>query len=289
MGALVKPYSNVLAPAWRLPSFESKRVPVRWEYGDTFTVANGSTSPNNSIPIQGSSPFLWRELAFNIGNALPGTIFARFRDGRGKKLMSDFMAVEELAGPIPVSLLLPHGSQLFVDLQNTGAGSIDVQVILKGKQLYQRLGINDCMPGFEPEEYFPEYRAFSKPAPDEFDEPFDYFFQVVATASQEQVVILRMESDADFYWRSMTASYSGVGLQKFKFADAWDNSLQSDYVLQTNMFGLAPMARPIGPPEVCCPAYSALTLNAIEYTANAATANIILRGVKRFKRGADTR
>lgn len=280
---LAPPFSNPLAQAWRLPSFEARRVTTRWEYAQTFTVAAGTTVPNNIIPIQGSSPFLWREIGFDIAAANPGTIFARFRDGRGKKLSADLLSVEELDGPIPISQFLPHASQLFVDLQNTGLASIDVQVILKGVQLYQRLGINDCMPGFEPENYLPLYQMYSKPGPREYDEPFDYYFEIAATASQNQTVVLPMESDADFYWRGLTAAYTGDGLQKFQFVDAWDNSLSSDYVLQTNAFGLAPMARPLGPPEVCCPAYSALTVRAIEYAAHAATAKIVLRGVKRFK------
>ncbi len=280
---LVIPYSNPLAQAWRLPSFESPRVNLRWEYGKTFTVAAGTTVPNNIIPIEGSAPFLWREVAFNIGASAPGKIFARFRDGRGKKLSADLLSVEELAGPIPISQLLPRTSQLFVDIQNTGVGSIDVQVILKGIQLYQRLGINDCMPGFDPEDYTPLYKMYSRPAVGEFDEPFDYYFEIAATALQNQTVVLPMESDADFYWRSMTAAYTGAGLQKFQFADAWDNSLSSDFVLQTNAFGLAPMGRPLGPPEVCCPAYSALTVRAVEYANDTTTAKIVLRGVKRFK------
>lgn len=280
---LVVPFSNPLAQAWRLPSFESPRVNLRWEYGATFTVAAGTTLSNNIIPIQGSSPFLWREVAFDIAAALPGTIFARFRDGHGKKLSADLLSVEELNGPIPISQMLPRTSQLFVDIQNTGLVSINVQVILKGINLYQRLGINTCMPGFEPEEYTPLYKMYSCPGPGEYDEPFDYYFEIAATALQQQTVVLPMESDSDFYWRSMTAAYTGAGLQKFQFSDAWDNSLSSDFVVQTNAFGLAPMARPLGPPEVCCPAYSALTVRAVEYNNNTTTAKIVLRGVKRFK------
>ncbi len=94
---------------------------------------------------------------------------------------------------------------------------------------------------------------------------------------------LPMESDADFFWRGSTSAYIGAGLQKFLFADAWDNQLASDYVFQTNEFGLAPQARPLGPPEVVCPAYSNLNVKAIEYANNTTTAKIVLRGVKRYQ------
>lgn len=280
---IVPCFSNVLAPAWRLPSFDSPGVPLRWEYGGSFLVKAGTTVPNNIIPINGGSDFLWREVAFNIGAAIPGVIFARFRDGKGKKLSYDLLAVEELDGPLPISLKLPRTSQFFVDLQNTGGADITVQVILKGIQLYQRAGINTVPPGFEPESYLPMYKAFSRPPAGWHDEPFDYYFEIAALALQNQTVTLPMESDADFYWRGSTAAYIGTGLQKFRFSDAWDNDLSSDFVFQTNEFGLAPQARPLGPPEVCCPAYSNLNVRAIEYNNNTTTAKIVLRGVKRFQ------
>src|SRR5439155_334996 len=132
----------------------------------TFPVAAGSYAPGGpnpgqaAIAIQGGADFLWREIAFDIGDADPGTIFARFRDGQGKKLSADLLSVEELSGPIAISQLLPKSLQCLVDLQNTGADDIDVQVILKGVNLYQPLGINNCMLGFEPEEYVPLYETY---------------------------------------------------------------------------------------------------------------------------------
>lgn len=280
---IVPCFSNVLAPAWRLPSFDCPGVPQRWEYGGSFLVQAGKTVQNNVIPINGGSDFLWREVAFDIGAAIPGVIFARFKDGTGKKLSYDLLSVEELDGPLPISRKLPRASQLFVDIQNTGGADITVQPILKGIQLYERAGINTAPAGFTPEVYTPMYKAYSRPPAGWHDEPFDYYFEIPATALQNQVVVLPMESDADFYWRGSTAAYTGTGLQKFIFFDAWDNALQSDFVFQTNEFGLAPQARPLGPPEVVCPAYSTLQVRASEYNNNTTTAKIVLRGVKRYQ------
>src|SRR5258706_7137111 len=160
-------YSNPLAQPWRLPSFESPRVNRYWRYAETFTIAAGTTvfgGPNegeNHIDIQGGADFLWREIAFDIAAANPGTLFARFRDGKGKRMSKDLLSVEELDGPIAISKILPRSSQVFIDIQNTGASDIDVQVILKGINLYQPLGINTCMPGFDPESYVPEWFTYS--------------------------------------------------------------------------------------------------------------------------------
>ncbi len=280
---IVPCFSNVLAPAWRLPSFDSPRVPQRWEYAGNFLVPAGTTVMNQVIAINGGSEFLWREVAFDIAGANPGVIFARFKDGKGKKLSYDLLSVEELRGPIPISMTLPRASQFFVDLQNTGGADITVQVILKGIQVFDRAGIYTVPIGFELESYLPMYKAFSKPPIGWHDEPFDYYFEIPATALQDQNVTLPMESDADFFWRGSTAAYIGAGLQKFLFSDAWDNQLASDYVFQTNEFGLAPQARPLGPPEVVCPAYSNLNVKAIEYANDTTTAKIVLRGVKRYQ------
>ncbi len=280
---IVPCFSNVLAPAWRLPSFDSPRVPQRWEYAGSFLVTAGSTLMNQVIAINGGSEFLWREVAFDIAAANPGVIFARFKDGQGKKLSQDLLSVEELRGPLPISMMLPRASEFFVDLQNTGGADINVQVILKGAQMFDRVGIYTIPIGFEPESYLPMYKAFSKPPIGWHDEPFDYYFEIPATALQSQNVTLPMQSDADFYWRGSTAAYIGAGLQKFLFSDAWDNQLASDFVFQTNEFGLAPQARPLGPPEVCCPAYSNLNVKAIEYANATTTAKIVLRGVKRYQ------
>jgi len=282
-------YSNPLAQPWRLPSFESKRVNRYWRYAETFTVAAGTTvqgGPNEGeahIDIQGSADFLWREIAFDIAAANPGTMFARFRDGSGKRMSKDLLAVEELDGPIAISKLLPRTSQMFVDLQNTGGADIDIQVILKGINLYQPLGIHTCMPGFDPESYVPLWFTYSTPPPGWKDEPYDYYFEIPATVLQVQNGLpLQMDSDADFYWRGITGFSTGDGLQKVLFRDAWDNQLAADQIVQANAFGQAPNCRPISP-EVCCPAYSTLTAFATEYANDTTTLKFAMRGVKRVR------
>jgi len=276
-------YSNPLAQNWRLPSFGAKRVNRYYRYGATFTVAPGTTVFNQSIPIQGGADFLWREVAFDIGAALPGTIFARFRDGKGKRMSKDLLAVEEVRGPIAISQLLPRTSQILVDLQNTGAASIDVQVILKGVNLYQPVGINTMPAGLEPEEYVPLWATYSTPLPGWHDEPFDYYFEFAATLLQVQNGLpLQMDSDADFYWRGVTGFSSGDGLQRLIWRDAWDNQLSPGPIVQANALGQAPQCRPINP-EVLCPAYSTPTVSLEEYAGATTTLKFALRGVKRIR------
>lgn len=277
-------FSNPLCPPWRLPSFESQEVQIRYAYAQTFTVAAGATVYNQAIPISRSSDFRCRMLAFGIGSALPGTIYVRFKDGNGRKLSADLLAVEELRGPVFPDLFLRKGTQVLVDIQNTGLASRDVQVILKGSEVYQRLGINNCMPGFEPESYIPAWAQYSTPPAGWHDEPFDYFYSISATALQVQNGIpLPMESDADFYWRAISGRVAtGSGLLKLKFNDAFGNQLSSGFVLQDGELGVAPNARPILP-EVVCPMYSTLSLDVQEYGNNTVTTQIVLRGVKRFK------
>jgi hypothetical protein len=282
------PYSNPYAQPWKLPNFESRRVPLRWTYGGTFTVPASSTVNNNAILINGSADFEWREIAFYQatipGGTAPivGSISARFKDSHGKRLSADLLAIEELQGPIPVSQPCPRGTQITVDLANNSAVDYSVQVILKGNELFDPLGINRCMPGFDPEQYIPLYDFYSVPPEGWHDEPFDYFFSFDLEASERRLLSLPMEYDADFYWRGETATISGSGDITLKFSDAFQNSLSQNFVLRPNAFGVAPQTR-VRYPEVCCPAYSVPTVEIIEQVGLDVDLNLTLRGVKRFK------
>src|SRR5262249_55608492 len=111
---------------------------------------------------------------FDIGSAAPGTITVRFKDNQGRRMSQDMLAVEELQGPIPVPWLMPRQQAIKIDIANSGGSSISVQPILKGVEQFQRLGINTCMPGFEPESYVPLYMRYSLPPAGWHDEPYDY-------------------------------------------------------------------------------------------------------------------
>lgn len=278
-------YSNPMAQAWRLPSFEAPEVNLRYTYGPSFTVAAGTVLYDQPIPINSNADFITREFAFDIGAANPGTIRVRFKDMSGQRQSRDMLAIEELRGPLPLSWRLPRVGQIKVDIQNTGGSDISVQVILKGVEVFQPLGINTCMPGFEPEDYVPLYERYSIPPPGWHDEPSDQYFEITRTASQNRINVLQMPTDADFYWRGITGynnTGDGVGLLKLLFSDAWDNQLSSAAILQGNEIGVAPQARPVYP-EVCCPAYSILNVQATEYTANACKLRYALRGVLRYR------
>jgi len=282
------PFSNPLAQPWRLPSFDTKRVNRYWRYAQTFTIPAGTTvqggpDPGNHININGGADFLWREMAFDLDGSLPGKLFARFRDGHGKRLSKDLLSVEELSGPIAISQMLPRMSQLFIDIQNTGAVDRDVQVILKGINLYQSIGINTCAPNFQPEDYVPLWFTYSTPPPGWHDEPFDYYFEISATANQPRKEIpIQMDTDADFYWRGVTGFLVGDGNLSLQWRDAWDNQLSDDLIVSANALGVAPNCRPISP-EVCCPAYSTPMLIASEIGGENVGLKGAMRGVKRFK------
>jgi len=195
----------------------------------------------------------------------------------------DLLAVEELEGPIPITQFVSRSTQIFYDIQNVGTVNVNVQVILKGILAFEPLGINTCMPGFEPEEYIPLYQMYSLPPQGWHDEPYDMYFEIAATALQSQQGLpLNMDTDADFYCRGVSGFSTGSGLQKFRFIDAWQNQLSSDYVFQGNEFGPAPQARPIFP-EIWLPKYSTPSVDCIEYNDEATTMKFALRGVKRFK------
>lgn len=283
------PFSNPYAPPWRLPNFETPYVPLRWSYGGTFTVAAGTTVFNQPIPINGSSDFVARELAFYVatipGGSAPnaGVITVRFKNSLGKRWMPDLLAIEDLEGPMPVSQVCPKATQLLIDIANTDAVDYSVQVIVKGIERFEPVGINRCMPGFDPERYIPFYDFYSVPPPGWHDEPFDYWFSLTATASQRKQTLLPMDGDADFYWRGITGyNVEGNGRQTLRFVDAWQNQLSQNFVVQANALGVAPYTRPIYP-EVCCPAYSVLTVEQVEYLASGASLSMALRGVKRFR------
>lgn len=278
-------FSNPLAPPWRLPNFEARFVNYRWTYGGTFDIPAGSLVQNNQININGGSDFLCRELAFQINaDQEPGSIRVRFKDPNGKRLSADLLTTEELEGPIGIDLYCPRATPVLIDIQNLGAGAAVVQVIMKGIEIFQPLGINRCMPGFEAEVYTPLFDLYSIPAPGWHDEPFDYYFELDATALQTKTGSpMRLDGDADFFWRGIGGyEGGGGGSQYLRFIDPYGNYLSNGPVAQDNELGVPPYTRPILP-EVCCPAYSILSVDQIEYANHAAQANVVLRGVKRFR------
>lgn len=286
------PYSNLMAPPWRLPNFETRQVPLRWSYGGTFTVLASTLQSNVSIPMNGDADFECRELAFYVSTipggtaTTPGSIRIRFKNSLGKRLSSDLLAIEDYEGPMPISMILPRSSKIYMDIQNIDVNDLSVQVILKGVELFEPLGINRCMPGFEPEKYIPMYDFYSVPPDGWHDEPFDYYFPLTCLAGTRKTTPLPMDPDADFYWRGITGfdALNNTALQTLRFVDAFGNQLSQGYVVQANALGAAPFARSLYP-EVCCPANSVMTVDQVEYVNGAfnAEARIALRGVKRFR------
>lgn len=283
MNLLPAPRQNPLAPAWRLPSFERPYAVRRFVTEDTFTVAAGTLAPRNLIQMDGDADMIVDEISFGRQAALPGRIQARFQTGDGLRMSYDLLMCEEIEGPLFPPLALKARSRMYVDLQNSGLASIDVQVQLKGWKQYQAIDSNPCVDGFAPEEYLPLWRRYSSPAAGQHDEAFDYYFELPATSGQVQLAQpLPLEDDAVFLWRGSCGLSDGAGAQKVILYDPFGNKLASDYVLQDNAFGQANQARPQFP-EVVCPPGSFPAIDASEYLAASTTLRFVLRGVKRIQ------
>lgn len=287
ISALPSLRENPLAQAFRLPSFEFPYAAIRYTRDKTFTVGAGAGVYSQQIQLDRDADMLINELAFGIGAANPGTITARFKTNDGKRMSYDLIPVEELSGPLFPPMLMDAGTNLYVDLFNSGAGSIDVQVLLKGWRQYQPVTPQPCVQGFVPEEYLPLWQRYSAAPEGWHDEPYVYpFILTCASGAQKLKQPLPMDDDAVFLWRGISgidALGGGGGLQKFIFWDAWGNPLSSDFVVQANELGPGGICRPIYP-EVVCPASSVPQVDQAEYTGGGdAETRVSLVGVKRFR------
>lgn len=145
-----------------------------------------------------------------------------------------------------------------------------------------------------PAGYIPLYARYSMPGPGFEDEDSELYFEFTLTGFQQLLgQILRVPPDGDFYWRGYisTAINSGGGDVKLRFHDGYGNPLQTSdpATLLPNTFieslgGFDGGARAAPKfPEIGVPANGFLKADLVEYLGAAATVQLILVGVTRYR------
>ncbi len=134
---------NPLAPEW-LAGFCALDTPSGYEdlqftYSSPFVQVLAAPTPllNQVINIDQDSDFWLREFVFaqQPGNApySLGDIAIRFRDGRGRRVMDDYIVIDDLMGPVFPYLVYSAGNQLLFDILNRGiAFPVGIQLQFKG-------------------------------------------------------------------------------------------------------------------------------------------------------------
>lgn len=140
-------FGNVFAPQWWQgdcsPSTPAGYEDLYFMYGPpgdgTLTLTNtapGNQLLNNAIPIDADADWWWWRFMFTYittGGALVNDIGIRFRDGKGRLLMSDFCGIEDVRGAQVICLAYKAGETLLFDLQNRGAGNpVQIQFEFEG-------------------------------------------------------------------------------------------------------------------------------------------------------------
>lgn len=127
-------FGNVFAPQWMagdcMPSTPPGYEDLYFMYGPgtdgTVTLTNaspGNLLVNQAIPIDADADWwFWRfDFTYIVsGGALIGDVGIRWRDGKGRQIMSDFCVIEDLRGAVLPPLKYSAGETLLFDLQNRG-------------------------------------------------------------------------------------------------------------------------------------------------------------------------
>lgn len=125
---------NVFAPQWMAGDCTPNTPPgyedLYFMYGPpgdgTVTLTNASPGNlllNQSIPIDSDSDFWWWYFTFTYivtAGAQVGDVAIRFRDGKNRQLMQDFIVIEDIRGCVIPCLRYEAGHQLLYDLNNRG-------------------------------------------------------------------------------------------------------------------------------------------------------------------------
>ncbi len=127
----------------------------------------------------------------------------------------------------------------------------------------------------------PAVQGISDPSPEGFvDVPFNYTYDVVMTASQilnNEVVSI---FNADFIWRGLIIS--ATGLFSVQFQDGYNYYLSTGQIFSTNMANTPGDPWPVFP-EVFYPAGGRIYLNITELSAAQNTIQLLFVGVNRYK------
>ena len=133
---------NPLSPEWMWgecsPDTPEGYEDLQFIYATDF-IALTASSPGNLLSNQilaldaDSEFWAWR-FGFALkplggGNTYTlGDLAIRYRDGKGRTLMEDFIVVDEICGPILPCLRYRPGDNILYDIQNRGTGTPTVQL-----------------------------------------------------------------------------------------------------------------------------------------------------------------
>ena len=205
------PMSNMWAPAWM--GFSPVLANLRdYEFAadlPPIAVAAQAYSLGNRLQIDGDADFLVREIQFAVIAAEAAVLEAsdirvRLRSGDGRMLITDFMPIVDLNGPMVPPWPLRRGSVVLVDYYNANTlGSQTVWMVLKG---WKRNPCND--PTEAPQPYVPMYSRY--PAPKTLDtDDFEYPFTFTAAGPIDLLKQpLRTDNDADFLWSAVSGDWN---------------------------------------------------------------------------------
>lgn len=122
-----------LAHTYAFPSIPTVAAPG---FAQLTNSSPGNLLVNQILGLDADSEFWLREFSFarQPGNTdLLGDVAIRFRDGKGRTLMDDFVVIDDIFGPLFPCLIYQPGDQLLIDLQNRGTTTpVGIQLLFKG-------------------------------------------------------------------------------------------------------------------------------------------------------------
>lgn len=138
--------------------------------------------------------------------------------------------------------------------------------------------------------YIPLYNRYSKAPAGWVDNEYDHYYELSVSASQNTTGFpLKIEGDADFYWRGLlTSTFGSVGggNSTLLFRDSFGNYIQSAPAFEEDLGGgrstglQGAFAVPLFP-EIYCPKNGNVYVDIKEILGGSMVLEIILVGVQR--------
>lgn len=142
-GLIVPMTGNPLAPEWMWgecsPSTPAGYEDLEFTYvpvvaGATYIVlAANQLLPDQVLQLDSDSEF-WLRWFGVVGKQNSGIadVYVRYRDGKGRTLMPDFVLAKDIQGPVFPPMVYQPGDVLLFDIWNNGAGAPLPQLQFKG-------------------------------------------------------------------------------------------------------------------------------------------------------------
>jgi hypothetical protein len=134
--------SNPLAPSWRVAQYGFPEIPAGYciraaAYFKTLTLAPDASLYAQELAMDRASDFIWNEWRFSQYGTQSTTapnIKIRLRDSRGRRVMPDVLEVPQTCGMLPLPMMFPRGSSLYIDAtaDDAGASTITFQLAFRG-------------------------------------------------------------------------------------------------------------------------------------------------------------